>query len=168
MILLNTISGTLLISEPAIDKSFFSFFGILFAISAMCGMLTYSTAVVRSGRLKRDILLIPLFLFWGGGLIVRMALGTLIGFVLKGGKFERTPKYNLSQSRLQSNLRIHDHIPLDRITIIEVIYFLFLVFGLFQFVSLGNFFLFNAGYLLFLSLGVLNLILSEIAHAFAS
>jgi cellulose synthase/poly-beta-1,6-N-acetylglucosamine synthase-like glycosyltransferase len=167
MILLNTLTGTLLLFDSSIDKGLFSFFGILFTISAICGIFAYAAAIVRSGRSKKDILLIPLFLFWGGGLIVRMALGTLVGFISKGGEFERTPKYNLSQSLPRSKLKIHDYIPLDRITIIEVIYLVFLIIGTLQFISFGNFYLFNAIYLLFLSLGVSNLILSEILHAFA-
>ncbi len=168
MILLNIISGTLLILHPSIDKGIFSFFGFLFAVSATCGILAYSVAVVRAGRSKTDLLLIPLFLFWGGALIVRMTLGTLVGFIKEGGEFERTPKYNLSKNLPQSKPKIHDHIPLDKITIVEIIFLFFLIFGAFQYISLGSFFLFNAVYLLFLSLGLINLIISEIVHALAS
>ncbi|MHA1994268.1 MAG: glycosyltransferase family 2 protein [Candidatus Hodarchaeales archaeon] len=168
MILINTITSTLLIFNPSFKSEIFSIFGILFTIATLCGVLAYSAAIFRSGRPVWDIFLIPLFLFWGGGLIVRMAVGTLSGFVRKGGKFERTPKYDLSEAKNVSQQKIHDHIPLDKFTILELTYMVILIFGFVKYWILGGFYLFNALYLLFISLGLLNLILSEISHATSS
>ncbi|MHA2093176.1 MAG: glycosyltransferase family 2 protein [Candidatus Hodarchaeales archaeon] len=168
MILINTTTGTILIFESSFNTEIFSVFGILFAGATLCGIIAYSFGIIRSGRPTRDIFLIPLFLFWGGGLIVRMGVGTLTGFMKKGGEFERTPKYNLSEVTETSPQEIHDHISLDRYMIFEVIYMLILILGFVKYCSIGVFYLFNALYLLFLSLGLLNLIFSEIFHAFSS
>ena len=91
-----------------------------------------------------------------------------MGFIKKGGTFERTPKYDLQESSKTSQQKIYDHIPLDKITLLEILYLIILVLGFTKFLSLGGIYLFNAIYLIFLSLGLLNLILSEFAHAFSS
>ena len=168
MILINTTTSTMLIIDPSFNTEKFSSIGIIMSVATLCAILAYSFAILRAGRSGWDLFLLPLFLFWGGGLIVRMSIGTLMGFIKKGGTFERTPKYDLQESSKTSQQKIYDHIPLDKITLLEILYLIILVLGFTKFLSLGGIYLFNAIYLIFLSLGLLNLILSEFAHAFSS
>ncbi len=168
MIVINTITSTLLIFSPSLDTEPFFIFGLLFAVATFCGIVAYASAIIRAERARWVLILIPLFLFWGGGLVVRMAVGTLTGFVMKGGEFVRTPKYNVSGIGDSSRQKIHNHIPLDRLTIVELIYMLILVLGFVKYCTLGGFYLFNAFYFLFLCLGILNLLISEFVHAISS
>ncbi|MCK4849636.1 MAG: glycosyltransferase, partial [Candidatus Heimdallarchaeota archaeon] len=67
MIIINTVTTILLIYSPSFEGGLFSIVGVFFSFSAICGVLAYSFAIVRGDRSSWDILLIPLFLFWGAG-----------------------------------------------------------------------------------------------------
>ncbi|MHA1227141.1 MAG: glycosyltransferase [Candidatus Hodarchaeales archaeon] len=165
MIIVNTSSGTLLLFfSNELNQLFFSF-GILFSIASLMGIMAYATAILRANRDFYYILLIPLFLFWGAGLIVRMGVGTVTGLFTKGGVFQRTPKFNLSDSRnKKTNLRVL--IPLDRVFLIEMCYILLLTVGAFRAMSLGAFYITQGFYYLFILVSLLNMVSSELIHAF--
>ncbi len=170
MILLNVSSSSMLLYLffPQINRGLYFIFGILFTIATMFGIITYLITILRAERPLTFILLIPLFLFWGAGLIVRMGFGTISGLFKKGGKFERTPKFNLIDSQKTNGITIREKIPLDKIFLVEIAYMTILCFGLLKGLELGGIFVFQAIFYLFLLLSVLNLVLSELRHAFTS
>ncbi|MFW9778735.1 MAG: hypothetical protein ACFFE8_07750, partial [Candidatus Heimdallarchaeota archaeon] len=163
LILINTTSGALLLFFSEIRDFWLVFFalGMLFTIASACGAISYAIALIRAQRPRYFILLIPLFLFWGSGLIIRMALGAMAGLVKKGGEFIRTPKFNLLGDRRPANERM----PIDIIFFAEFGYALILLAGTFQAVHLGGSYLTLGLYYSFLLLGTLNLIVSELRHA---
>ncbi|MFW9856091.1 MAG: glycosyltransferase [Candidatus Thorarchaeota archaeon] len=163
LILVNTTTGAILLFFPEIRDFRLVFFvlGVLFTIATGCGAISYAIALLRAQRPRYFILLIPLFLFWGSGLIVRMALGAMVGLVKKGGEFIRTPKFNLLGDRRPANERM----PIDKIFFAEFGYTLILLAGTFQAVQLGGSYLTLGLYYSFLLLGTVNLIISELRHA---
>jgi cellulose synthase/poly-beta-1,6-N-acetylglucosamine synthase-like glycosyltransferase len=165
MIVINTITSTYLFYIPEWNADVFVLFGFLFSFAAICGIAAYAFAIIRARRSWWDILLIPLFLFWGAGLIIRMGVGVIDGLMRKGGIFERTPKFNLKKERIVPHLRIREHIPLDKIILLEIIYILILVIGIFKTLSLGGGYIFTGLYYIFIVLSMINLVLSEIRHA---
>jgi len=124
--------------------------------------------VLRAKRPLWHILLIPLFLFWGAGLIVRMGIGTISGLFRKGGEFVRTPKFDLSNSKEKSEISIREKIPLDKVLLAELAYMIILFLGLFKGLELGGSYLSQVIYYLFLLLSLANLVISELLHAFFS
>ncbi len=162
MILVNTTTTVLIMYSSTELSSIFRLFGIIFTFSAICGILAYCIAIFRTNRPKSDIILIPLFLFWGAGLIVRMSAGTIEGFLKKGGKFERTPKFNLGKST--SKISVREYIPLDWVVFLEIIYLLILIAGIIKALDMGIYFLFTGFYFIFIGLSVFNLIISELIH----
>jgi len=100
------------------DPEPFLIIGLLLFLSYLSGMGAYIIAIRRAGRPWKHILLIPLFLWLGSSLIVRMSFGTIKGLFTKGGKFITTPKFNLKKG--DSKTEIHGTIiPIDRIFILE-------------------------------------------------
>ncbi|MHA1968780.1 MAG: glycosyltransferase [Candidatus Hodarchaeales archaeon] len=168
MILINTTSGSILLYFPQFDGNAFFIFGILFIVVTIFGIITYMVTVVRAGRSIAHFLFIPFFLFWGAGLIVRMGIGTISGLFRKGGEFVKTPKFNLSNSKKEKNVSIREKIPLDKIFIAEIAYMIVLLFGLIKGVELGISYLSQVLYYAFLLFSMINLILSELLHAFFS
>ncbi|MFX0149795.1 MAG: glycosyltransferase [Candidatus Hodarchaeota archaeon] len=168
MILLNTSSGSLLLYFSQFKGEFLFVFGLLFTLAAFLGILAYVIAVVRAKRPLWHILLIPLFLFWGAGLIVRMGLGSLSGLLHKGGEFVRTPKFNLIDDQKIISASIRENIPLDRIILVELAYIVIICFGLLKSLELGGTYLSQALYYIFLLLSTLNLVFSELLHAYSS
>jgi cellulose synthase/poly-beta-1,6-N-acetylglucosamine synthase-like glycosyltransferase len=161
-----TITNSLLIFFPEYDVNLMSTFGIIYSITASLGIIAYMISVKRAKRPIKDILLIPLFLFWGAGLIVRMGLGTINGLFRKGGEFERTPKFNLSNDMEKSSMKTREKIPLDKVFLAELIYIVIICLGLLKGIELGGLFLSQVVFYLFLLLSLLNLLLSELLHAF--
>ncbi|MFW9906421.1 MAG: glycosyltransferase family 2 protein [Candidatus Thorarchaeota archaeon] len=166
LILVITITNSLLIFFPEYDVNLLSTFGILYSIAATLGIITYVISVRRAKRPFKDILLIPLFLFWGAGLIVRMGLGTINGLFKKGGEFKRTPKFNLFNDKKKSSMNIRERIPLDKVFLAELGYMVIIGLGLLKGIELGGLFLSQVVFYLFLLLSLLNLVLSELLHAF--
>jgi hypothetical protein len=156
-----------LIFFPEYDVGLLSTFGILYSIAATLGIIAYVISVRRAKRPIKDIFLIPLFLFWGAGLIVRMGLGTILGFFQKGGEFERTPKYNLFDKKKTSSINTRERIPLDKVFLAELGYMLIICLGLLKGLELGGLFFSQVVFYLFLLLSLLNLVLSELLHALA-
>ena len=165
MIVVNSITGICLLYSSTWDATVFTFFGLLFSIATVCGVATYTIAILRAGRQWWDTLLVPLFLFWGGGLIIRMGVGSIDGLLRKGGTFERTPKFNLSNDIRSNEKQIREFIPLDKTFLLEIIYILILFFGILKTISLGGTFLFTSIYYVFVALSMLNLVISEILHS---
>ncbi|MHA2175453.1 MAG: glycosyltransferase family 2 protein [Candidatus Hodarchaeales archaeon] len=164
MIFVNTTTAVLIMYSNVSIFNFLRFFGVFFTLSMICGIMAYSVAIIRSNRRTFDILLIPLFLFWGAGLIVRMSVGTIDGLIRKGGKFDRTPKFNLNGINEQSNIPSQEYIPLDWIIVLEIMYLLILIAGIIKTMSLGIIFAFTGVYYIFIGLSILNLIVSELVH----
>lgn len=168
MILVNTLTSPMLLYFPQFQRNTLFIFGMLFSIAAILGIIAYVIAVVRANQPRRYILLIPFFLFWGAGLVVRMGIGTVSGLLKKGGEFVRTPKFNLVDSQKDSVINIREKIPLDKVFFAELIYIMVLCLGLFKGLELGGIYLLQAIFYLFLLLSVFSLVLSEILHAFTS
>ena len=165
MILINTSTGSFLLFFSQFQPDSVLIFGVLFSIATICGVLAYMTTVTRGNRPIWHIFLIPLFLFWGAGLIVRMAAGTVSGLIYSGGEFVRTPKFHLSDNRDKLG-EIRERIPLDKIFLVEIIYLIILLLGFTKSLELGGSFLSQSLYYVFLILSILNLLVSEILHAF--
>ncbi|MHA2202653.1 MAG: hypothetical protein ACW991_03085 [Candidatus Hodarchaeales archaeon] len=152
---------------PEFDGNLLTIIGIFYSIAATLGVFAYMISVKRAKRPIKDILLIPLFLFWGAGLIVRMGLGTISGLIRKGGEFERTPKFNLFNDQKKSSGNIREKIPLDKVFLAELAYIMIISLGLLKGIELGGLFLTQVAFYLFLLLSLLNLVLSEVLHALA-
>lgn len=167
MVVVNTTTSTYLLYSSTWSAEAFSILSLLFCITAACGIFAYAIAIIRAGRSWWDILLIPLFLFWGGGLIIRMGVGSIDGLMRKGGIFKRTPKFNLGNEVSSSQRQLREYIPLDKIFFLEILYVIILCAGIVKTLILSGPFLFTAFYYLFLVLSMLNLIISEILHATA-
>jgi thiosulfate reductase cytochrome b subunit len=93
-----------------------------------------------------------------------MSVGTIDGLIRKGGKFDRTPKFNLNGINEQSNIPSQEYIPLDWIIVLEIMYLLILIAGIIKTMSLGIIFAFTGVYYIFIGLSILNLIVSELVH----
>ncbi|MFX0122269.1 MAG: glycosyltransferase family 2 protein [Candidatus Hodarchaeota archaeon] len=167
LILVVTITSSLLLFFPEFDGNLLTIFGIFYSIAAILGIFAYMVSVIRAKRPLKDILLIPLFLFWGAGLIVRMGLGTVSGLISKGGEFKRTPKFNLFNDQKTTSINIREKIPLDKVFLAELAYIIIISLGLLKGLELGGLFLSQVVFYLFLLLSLLNLVLSEVLHALA-
>ncbi|UCG03570.1 MAG: glycosyltransferase [Candidatus Heimdallarchaeota archaeon] len=167
LILIITITSSLLLFFPEYDGTLLTIFSVFYSVAAILGLLAYMVSVIRAKRPLRDILLIPFFLFWGAGLIVRMGLGTLSGLIRKGGEFERTPKFNLFNDQKKSSINIREKIPLDKVLLAELAYIVIIGIGLLKGIELGGLFLSQVVFYSFLLLSLLNLVLSELLHALA-
>jgi hypothetical protein len=168
LILVNTISSSILLYFPQFDGDTYFIFGMLFSIGSIFVIITYMITIIRAKRPLWHVLLIPLFLFWGAGLIVRMGIGTISGLIRKGGEFVRTPKFDLSNSKENKIINIREKIPLDKVFLAELAYMLILFLGLIKGLELGGSYLSQAIYYLFLLFSMVNLVISELLHAFFS
>ena len=157
----------MLLFFPQFRGESFFLFGILFAVAGSLGFLAYLIAVIRTDRKLIDILFIPLYLFWGAGLIVRMGMGVISGLFQMGGEFTKTPKFDLSDTRSKKSLQIREKIPLDKIFVFELVYMIILGLGLFKAFELGGAYLSQAIYYIFIIFSLLNLVFSELLHAFS-
>jgi hypothetical protein len=166
MIVINTVTSIILITSGSLNKIDFSAINLLFGIATICGIIAYSFAILRAERSTWDLLFIPVFLFWGAGLIVRMSVGTVVGLIRKGGVFERTPKFNIGSTSIQTKKLSRERIPLDKILMLEAGYTLILIIGIFKTIELGGYFLFSGIYYGFIVLSIINLIVSELLHGF--
>ncbi|MFX1286144.1 MAG: glycosyltransferase [Promethearchaeota archaeon] len=168
LILINTSTGSLLLYFSQFEGGMFFIFGILFSIASILGILAYIFAILRAKRPIANIILIPLFLFWGAGLVVRMGLGALNGLWRKGGEFIKTPKFGLSDNYKSKSVNIREKIPLDKIFIAEIIYIGILSLGIIKALELGVSYLSQAVFYIFLLLSMINLVISELLHAIST
>ncbi|UCG90105.1 MAG: glycosyltransferase [Candidatus Heimdallarchaeota archaeon] len=167
-IIINTSTSSLLLYFPQFEGEMFFIFGILFSIAAIFGVLAYLFAILRAKRPITNIILIPLFLFWGAGLIVRMGLGALNGLWRKGGEFVKTPKFGLSDNYKSKSISIRKKIPLDKIFIAEIVYIGIIWLGIMKALELGVSYLSQVVFYLFLLFSMINLVISEILHAIST
>lgn len=167
LILVNTITGSILLYNVQFRGNYFFLFGIIFTLAAILGIFAYGVAIVRGKRPLYFLILIPLFLFWGAGLIVRMGISSIEGLLFKGGEFVKTPKFNLVDDEKNRKINIRKKIPLDKIFFTELVYIAVLILGIIRGFELGGEYIFTVGYYVFLLLSMLNMIFSEILHAFA-
>ncbi len=167
-ILLNTSTSSILLYFPQFDVNKVSIFGILFITVTIFAIITYMITVIHAKRSMVYMFFIPLFLFWGASLIVRMGLGTISGLFRSGGEFVRTPKFNLSNAKKNDSINIREKIPLDSVFLAELAYIIILSFGLIKGLEIGVSYVTQILYYVFLLCSMLNLILSELMHAFFS
>jgi len=165
-IVTNTVSGALLLFYPANFSLIFLYFGIIYSLLTLCGIISYIIAVLRAKRGLFQIFFIPFFLFWGAGLVVRMSIGSISGLISFGGKFVRTPKFNLKNKSIQK-LIIKEPIPIDWILFVEILYICILGLASFHAFQLGVNFFIQAFYYLFITSSLLNMVISEFFHAFS-
>ena len=97
--------------------------------------------------------------------MIRMGVGVIEGFLRNSGVFERTPKYNISTDHSNSETINRQHIPIDKIFFLEIVYILVLLCGILKTFILGGFYIFSTFYFAFLLLSTTNLVLSEVLHA---
>jgi cellulose synthase/poly-beta-1,6-N-acetylglucosamine synthase-like glycosyltransferase len=167
-ILINTSTSSILLYFPQFNNEMFFIFGLLFSIAAILGIFAYTSAILRAKRPITNIILIPLFLFWGAGLIVRMALGALNGLWRKGGEFVKTPKFGLLDNYKRRSIGIREKIPLDKVFIAELVYIVIISLGIIRVLELGVSYLSQGIFFFFIVLSMINLAISEILHAFST
>jgi len=167
LILFNTVTGSVLLYYVQLYGNYFFLFGIIFTLATILGIIAYGIAIVRVKRPLYYLFLIPLFLFWGAGLIVRMGISSIEGLLQKGGEFVKTPKFNLLDSEKNREINIRKKIPLDKIFFAELVYLMVLILGIIRGFELGGEYIFTVVYYVFLFLSMLNMIFSELLHAFA-
>ncbi len=167
LIMINTVSGSILLYFNQFHGNYFFLFGIIFTLAAIFGIVTYGIAIVRGKRPLYFLLLIPLFLFWGAGLVVRMGIGSVEGLLFKEGEFVKTPKFNLLDIEKNRDINIRKKIPLDKIFFAELVYLVVLILGIIKGLELGGEYIFTVVYYVFLLFSMLNMIFSELLHAFA-
>ena len=165
LIVMNTVSGALILFYPVNFSLIFSCFGIIYALLTLCGIISYIIAILRAERGFFQIFFLPLFLFWGAGLVIRMSVGSISGLISFGGKFERTPKFNLKDKNAQK-LKSKEPIPIDWILFPEILYICILGLASLHAFQLGVNFLIQAIYYLFIMFSLLNMVISEFSHAF--
>jgi cellulose synthase/poly-beta-1,6-N-acetylglucosamine synthase-like glycosyltransferase len=168
LILINTSTSSILLYFPQFNLDLFLIFGLLFSVAAFLGILAYISAILRAKRPVKEIFLVPIFLFWGAGLIVRMALGAIRGIWQKGGEFIKTPKFGLSDDYEGKRIQIREKIPLDKVVIAELLYIVIISLGIIKAVELGISYITQAIYFIFILLSLINLVLSEILHAIST
>jgi hypothetical protein len=96
-----------------------------------------------------------------------MGISSIEGLLFKGGEFVKTPKFNLVDDEKNRKINIRKKIPLDKIFFTELVYIAVLILGIIRGFELGGEYIFTVGYYVFLLLSMLNMIFSEILHAFA-
>ena len=74
-LLINLISSSMLFYFPDYDKSLILVLGTILGIVSISGILVYLIAIHRAKRSLFDGFFIPLFLFWGIALSIRISYG---------------------------------------------------------------------------------------------
>lgn len=164
LLLINLISGVFLLFIPNTDLFIIKLLGSVLGIVSFCGLFVYAVAINRAGRSKFDILLIPLFLFWGSSLIIRISFGAVKGFFRNSGEFIRTPKFNLNNEKTKNSL-IKTKIPLDAIIIVEILVFVILSIGFVKSLEIGLSMVFTSLFYGFIVLSIFFLLISNITHS---
>jgi cellulose synthase/poly-beta-1,6-N-acetylglucosamine synthase-like glycosyltransferase len=167
MILLNTITSSLLLYFHQFNGYLLVGLGILFFIALIFGVSSYIITILRAKRPLWNMLFIPLFLFWGASLIVRMGIGAIDGLLRKGGEFVRTPKFNLVDNQKSNSKNIREKITLDKTFFLELAYLIILWFGMVKLIEMGGIYLSQAVFYVFLLVSMLALLFSEILHFFS-
>lgn len=168
-LLINIVSSASLLFFK--DFSSYSDFLVIFNIGltgvSISGLLVYSVAIKRAHRPLWHILLIPLFLFWGLSLIIRIFIGVLQGFVRFGGEFKRTPKFDLDNNhQVQTKTKIK--MPLDATVFIELIFLLFIGLAVFKTLEIGPVMILGTIFYIYVFLSLFLMFASSITHYLAS
>ena len=137
------------------------------AIVSISGFIIYSAAIIRAGRPLWHILLIPLFLFWGTSLIIRIFFGVIQGLFRNGGEFIRTPKFDLFKVNAhKTSTRIK--MPLDATIFIESIFLLFIGLTLIKTVELGFQMILATFFYLYVFFSMFLMFISNVGHFLGS
>ena len=168
-LLLNILSSSTLLffSDYTSIQTFLIILNTSLAIVSISGLIIYSVAIIRAGRPIWHILLIPLFLFWGTSLIIRIFFGVLQGFIYYGGEFIRTPKFDLfktSSNKITTRVKM----PLDATIFIESIFLLFIGLTLIKTVELGFQMIFATFFYLYIFFSMLLMFISNVSHFLGS
>ena len=168
-VLLNIFSGSLLLFSPDYH-SISSFLIILnsgLADVTIAGFIVYSVAIFRAKRPFWHILLIPLFLFWGSALLIRIFFGTIQGFFRYGGEFKRTPKFDLFKpDAKKTNTRVK--MPVDGTLFIEIIFMIFIGGTILKTLEIGFQMILGTIFYTYVFLSMLFMSASNIIHYFGS
>ncbi len=168
-LLLNIIFGALLLFSPDYTtiSSFLIVLNISLAVVSISGLIVYSIAIRRAGRPFWHVILIPLFLFWGTSLLVRIFFGVVQGFFRYGGEFKRTPKFDLyKEESKKSYTRIK--MPIDATVFIEFIFLLFIGIATIKTIELGFQMILGTFFYLYVFLSMLLMFVSNITHYISS
>ena len=166
---LNIIFGALLLFSPDYTSisSFLIVLNVSLAVVSISGLIVYSIAIRRAGRPLWHVILIPLFLFWGTSLLVRIFFGVVQGFLHYGGEFKRTPKFDLYQEESKkSYTRIK--MPIDATVFIEFIFLLFIGVAIIKTVELGFQMILGTFFYSYVFLSMSLMFISNISHYFSS
>ena len=79
-----------------------------------------------------------------------------------------TTDFDLSDDKKNKSINIREKIPLDGVFLTELVYMVILIFGLTKGLEIGVSYLPQVLYYVFLLCSMLNLIISELMHAFLS
>ena len=166
---LNIISSSMLIFSS--DYNSISLFLIILnsglAVVSIAGLIVYSVAIIRAKRPLWHIILIPLFLFWGTSLIIRIFFGIIQGFFKYGGEFKRTPKFDLFKPEAKkTNTRVK--MPIDGTIFIEIIFLLFIGATIIKTITLGFQMILATIFYAYVFLSMLLMFFSNIIHFFGS
>ncbi|MHA2362915.1 MAG: glycosyltransferase [Candidatus Hodarchaeales archaeon] len=164
-IVINTVSGCFLLFFDDYKPEYLALIGFVFLVVYLLGIIAYITAINRAKRPKQHFLLIPVFLWLGSSLVIRMAYGTIKGLFTTGGEFIRTPKFNLDDNFKKNFSR--NYIPLDSIFILELVFFSVLLIGVIKSLIMGLHLFSLTSFYLFMAASCFLLIISEIKHAFS-
>ena len=112
-------------------------------------------------------MLIPLFLFWGTSLLIRIFFGVVQGFFRYGGEFKRTPKFDLfKEESKKANTRVK--MPIDGTLFIELIFLLFIGATIVRTVNLGFQMILATFFYVYVFVSMLLMFGSNIIHYFGS
>ncbi len=168
-LLLNIVFSSLLIfsSDYNSISSFLIIFNSGLAVVSIAGFIVYSVAIIRAKRPLWHIILIPLFLFWGTSLIIRIFFGIIQGFFKNGGEFKRTPKFDLFKPEAKkTNTRVK--IPKDGTIFIEIIFLLFIGVTIIKTLILGFQMILATIFYTYVFSSMLLMFFSNLTHYFGS
>lgn len=164
LLLLNVGTTAILLYYDEYNPQTFILLGLLLFFAYFLGILAYIVAIKRAERPKKHIILVPIFLWLGSSLIVRMTYGTIKGLFFKGGSFEKTPKFNVKEKN--ANVKLHKlKISLDRILFLEISFLIILIIGIIGAILKGWQTIIYVITFSFFAFSLLLLIFSEIKHA---
>ena len=168
-LLINIISSSLLFFSPNFlsINPYFQILNLSLGIVSISGLIVYSIAIIRAKRPIWHIFLIPLFLFWGTSLLIRIFFGILAGFVKFGGEFKRTPKFDLFRDQNKKvNTRVK--MPIDTIVFIELLFLVYLGIVVYKPLALGIQMIFATFFFIFVFISMLFMVTSNITHFIGS
>lgn len=168
-LLLNILSGATLLFSPDYTaiSSLLIVLNISLAVVSISGLIVYTIAIRRAGRPLWHIILIPLFLFWGTSLLIRIFFGVVEGFFRYGGEFKRTPKFDLYKDEAKTTYT-KIKMPIDATVFIEFIFLLFIGVAIVKTLLIGFQMILATFFYVYVFLSMLLMFVSNINHYLGS